>query len=95
MNDLADTLNAIRAEILLSYTEPQKTAQAYAEGFFDGEYLGERELAEGLGNHHGELAQVQEYARNALTRETRAYELGWLRGYRESVRTLRAGRWGT
>lgn len=69
--------------------------QAYAHGRDDGHAYGELDLEMGLGTITSWLLTAREDVASASSRESRAYALGYLRGYREAVRTLgRDGRWG-
>ena len=69
--------------------------QSYAHGRSDGCQAGELDRADGRGLITSGLLEGTGLVLSALTRPSHAYALGWLRGYRESVRTLRNGRWGT
>lgn len=72
-----------------------KSEQEYAHGRDDGRYAGDYALELGLGVVADDLTQAREAARVALSRRDRTYWTGYLRGYREAVRTLNDGRWGT
>lgn len=68
----------------------------YAAGFDDGRTWAEQDLdadatAYWLDTLQGEVATF----RDVGSRSVRAYYLGALRGYRESTRTQRDGRWTT
>jgi hypothetical protein len=71
-------------------------AEKYVLGYELGRRRGESDLSRGTSIHHDALAEGRENATSETnSRPTRAFLLGWLRGYRESVRTFRWGRWGT
>lgn len=67
---------------------------AYARGRDDGFAYGENDLPLGLGTISDWLRAAKEDVETAGSRESRAFALGYLRGYREAVRTLSNGRWG-
>ena len=69
--------------------------QEYAHGLDEGHADGARDLESVLGLTHDVLWAARTDVRVAWNREERAFRLGFLRGYREVVRTLRNGRWGT
>lgn len=68
--------------------------QEYAQGCTDGAFAAGGALELGLGVTDEDLADAREAAALAQSRRDRTYWLGYLRGYRERVRTLKAGRWG-
>lgn len=71
-------------------------AERYLLGYELGRRRGKSDLAQGTSVHHDALAEGRESAGMAsISRSSRAFFLGWLRGYRESVRTFKWGRWGT
>lgn len=67
----------------------------YAHGFDEGHAWGEQDAVLGLGTVTGWLAECRESVTNARTEEARAYALGYMRGYRDAVRTYDNGRWST
>lgn len=68
--------------------------QAYLHGQDEGHAWGEQDRELGLG-HVSEWHRIaRENALTASTHESRAFYLGYLRGYRTAVRTLLNGRWG-
>jgi hypothetical protein len=73
-----------------------RTEQEYAHGRTDGryaaEYVQENDLRAVISS---DLADAKGNAHASYGRDSRAYFLGWLRGYREAVRTFDNGRWGT
>lgn len=72
------------------------TQAAYAEGYWLGIERGEKDMHDALGNQHDQLAFYREMCqRDVHGANVRAWYLGCARGYREVVRTLRNGRWGT
>lgn len=68
--------------------------QAYAHGRDDGYAYGEADIPLGLGTVSEWMRCAKEDVVTAGSRESRAFALGYLRGYREAVRTLHNGRWG-
>jgi hypothetical protein len=79
----------------MSIYEGTPVEQNYAHGFDEGRAWAEQDVPLGLGVITNWLIQAREDANNASARWARAYYLGYLRGYREVVRTLNNGRWGT
>lgn len=67
----------------------------YNAGCAQGRRLGEYDLAQMTATHHDSLVTFRESAYTAGVRDSRAYWLGVLRGYRQAVRTQARGRWGT
>lgn len=70
-----------------------RTAQEFAHGVDDGRLWAEQDR-DALATSYW-LETFRAEAVNAIGRNGRAYYLGVMRGYRETVRTLRNGRWGT
>lgn len=68
--------------------------EMYAHGRDDGLAYGDTDLELGVGTISEWLRAAREDVETARTRESRAFALGYLRGYREAVRTLHNGRWG-
>lgn len=68
--------------------------QNYAHGRDEGHAWGEQDVVLGLGTMSEWLRAAREDVTTASTRESRAFALGYLRGYREAVRTNVNGRWG-
>ena len=68
-----------------------KLEQEYAHGLDEGRAQAEEDLASGYVHHETSDTTAVE----SESRSQRAWALGYLRGYREIVRTLRDGRWGT
>jgi hypothetical protein len=79
----------------MSIYEGTPVEQSYAHGFDEGRAWAEQDVPLGLGTITYWLIENRENANTAATRGARAYFLGYLRGYREIVRTLNNGRWGT
>ena len=79
----------------MSLYEGTPVEQNYAHGRDEGYAWGEQDLPLGLGVVTQWLIQARADVDTAMTREARAFALGYLRGYREAVRTLKEGRWGT
>lgn len=77
------------------YDEISPVEWSYAYGRDEGYAWGEQDLEHGLGTITHWLIEARANVQTANTRESRAYALGYLRGYREAVRTLKNGRWGT
>lgn len=67
---------------------------AYIHGRSEGYAWGKDDVAAGLGHTSDALRSAEQDAQTAGTRNGRAYALGYLRGYREAVRTYAHGRWG-
>ena len=69
--------------------------QEYAHGRDQGYSAGERDLDDGLGLQYDRLEEARAAANVELSCGARAFTLGWMRGYREAMRTfsLRNGRW--
>lgn len=67
---------------------------AYSSGLSKGFAWGEQDVAAGLGITSNALAVAREDVDTATSRVRRAYTLGYLRGYREAVRTYVRGSWG-
>ncbi len=78
----------------MSIYEGTRIAQEYAHGRDEGRAWGERLLHDGRAITHDAL-ESERRATETAPKDQRAYHLGWLRGFREAVRTLRNGRWGT
>lgn len=68
--------------------------QNYAYGVDEGHAWGEQDVVLGLGTMSEWLRCARDDVRSASTRESRAFALGYLRGYRDAVRTNVNGRWG-
>lgn len=69
----------------------QNFVQARARGFEEGE----GDLAN-RGAIHDRMAYLAQMGRRDVHgRNNRAWYLGFLRGYREAVRSCKSGRWGT
>lgn len=79
----------------MSIYEGTPVEQNYAHGLDEGRAWGEQDIPLGLGTITGWLTEARANVDTAGTREARAYYLGYLRGYRDIVRTLKGGRWGT
>jgi hypothetical protein len=69
--------------------------QEFYHGRDAGYTDGENDLATGLGLTHDVIAAARIDVSAAWDRKGRAYALGYLRGYREAVRSFKWGRWGT
>jgi hypothetical protein len=67
----------------------------YRSGRAYGERVADIDARDGGGLVSETLAGAREDAANAMQDSTRAYWLGFLRSYREAVRTKIGGRWGT
>jgi hypothetical protein len=78
----------------MSVYSGDRIAQAYAHGLDEGYAWGETDAPMGLGTVSEYLRAAREDVNEALSHEGRAFSLGFLRGYRDAVRTLRDGRWG-
>lgn len=72
-------------------------AQSYAHGLSLGAEYAEADLKDGAtcGSEADDLRAEAREARSDESRSWAAFKLGIVRGYRDSVRTLRSGRWGT
>lgn len=68
-------------------------AAEYSEGHDYGTQWATQDVANSIPSS-AELARLREETRTE-SRRLRAFYLGALRGYRQIVRTERAGRWGT
>ena len=68
--------------------------QAYSEGNEKGYTRGAADVDLMLGLTSEYLRAAEEDAETASTRRERAFALGYLRGYREAVRSYADGRWG-
>ena len=79
----------------MSIYEGSAVEQNYAHGFDEGRAWGEQDMELGLGTITNWLIEARANLESASTRGARAYYLGYLRGYRDTVRTLHNGRWGT
>lgn len=69
--------------------------QFYAHGRDEGYSQGESDLESGLSVTTLRINDLRERSETTSSRNIRAFALGYLRGYREAVRTLSNGRWGT
>ena len=78
----------------MSIYEGDPVQRSYAQGRDKGYAWGEQDVNAGLGTTSAWLHDAQDNAETASTRTGRAYALGYLRGYREAVRTYAHGRWG-
>ncbi len=67
---------------------------AYAEGYHDGVTFAEYDVEQGLGVTSNEIVRARDEAQAAMSAARRARWLGFARGYREIVRSLKAERWG-
>lgn len=70
------------------------TAADYEEGHASGVEWAKFDLRHSQSTSAG-LAMLQDEARDATSRWSRAYYLGAARGYRSVIRTQKGGRWGT
>ena len=80
----------------VSIYQGTEVEQSYAQGLALGRGYAEADRAEGFPGGTGalEVRAEAEEARDG-TRQWRAFKLGIARGYRDSVRTFKYGRWGT
>lgn len=79
----------------MSVFEERRIADEYAHGRSEGYAQGEVDMADGLGVATLRINDMTERMQTTTSRRLRAFMLGYLRGYREVVRTLMNGRWGT
>lgn len=79
----------------MSSYEGSITEVNYAHGFDEGQAWGETDRVLGLGTVTKWLGECRENYEASTSIEARAYYLGYMRGYRDAVRTLNNGRWGT
>ena len=82
----------------MSIYEGTHTQQNYRAGVELGREFAQADLAAyaATGTHALELrAEASEALRYGSSRRWAAFKLGIARGYRETIRTLRNGRWGT
>lgn len=80
----------------MSIYDGTRIEQEYAHGRDEGYADAEANLSAGRGADLSLLERTWHDLRMGWSsRETRAWTLGWIRGYREAVRTIRDGKWGT
>jgi len=79
----------------MSIYEGTPVEQNYAHGRNEGYSQGESDMESGLSITTLRVNDLRERSETTRSRSIRAFSLGYLRGYREAVRTLRNGRWGT
>ncbi len=73
-----------------------KTAENYQAGCAEGERFAERDLHDGLGNHHDQEGYFRAMGeKDVHGANNRAWYLGCARGYRAVIRSLKDGRWGS